>query len=122
MPPKTLVRKKTARRPSAGRPRAARGPKAAKRAAVWVRRAVVGTLNREVEVEVARWVSSAAEPARWAVTMLCGEQRSPAIYLKEWELDAMRQVPLVPAHLRGHFLRNYVQMSARAGRPADRHV
>ena len=75
-----------------------------------VRRAVAGTLNREVEVEVSR------EPAdRWAITMLVCGRRSPALFVKRWEMNAMRQVPLVPAHLRGHFLRNYSAL-AQAGR------
>lgn len=74
-----------------------------------VRRAVCGTLNREVDVEVER----AAD--RWSVILLAFGRRAPAIFVKDWEMDAMRQVPLVPAHLRGHFLRNYVSLQNDAG-------
>ena len=67
-----------------------------------VRKAVTGTLNREVDVEVDR-----QEGGRWAVTLLHGKARSVAIGLEQWEMDAMLQVPLVPAHRRGIFLRQY---------------
>lgn len=67
-----------------------------------VRRAVAGTLNREMDVEVER-----REDGRWAVTLLRGKERSVAIGLEQWEMDAMVQVPLVPAHRRGIFLRQY---------------
>jgi hypothetical protein len=67
-----------------------------------VRKAVVGTLNREVDVQVER-----QEGGRWAVTLLHGKDRSVAIGLEQWEMDAMLQVPLVPAHRRGIFLRQY---------------
>ncbi len=80
-----------------------------------VRRAVSGTLNREVQVEV----EVCREPAdRWEVTLLAYGRRAPSIFLKRWEMEAMRQVPLVPAHLRGHFLRNYAALE-RAGRPQE---
>lgn len=75
-----------------------------------VRRAVAGTLNREVEVEVEK-----QPDGRWAITMVVNGRRSPAIVVHRWEMEAIRQVPLVPAHLRGHFLRNYaVLCGARA--------
>ncbi len=67
-----------------------------------VRRAVCGTLNREVEVEVETRPSG-----RRGVTLVVKKRRSPLIVVEHWEMDAMRKVPLVPAHLRGHFLRNY---------------
>ena len=67
-----------------------------------VRRAVCGTLNREVEVEVEK-----KPDGRRAVTLVVKKRRSPPIVVERWEMDAIRQVPLVPAHLRGHFLRNY---------------
>ena len=67
-----------------------------------VRKAVSGTLNREVDVEVER-----QEGGRWAVTMLRGKSRSVSIGLEQWEMDSMLQVPLVPAHRRGIFLRQY---------------
>ena len=67
-----------------------------------VRRAVCGTLNREVEVEVEKRPSG-----RRGVTLVVKKRRSPLIVVEHWEMDAMRKVPLVPAHLRGHFLRNY---------------
>ena len=67
-----------------------------------VRKAVTGTLNREVSVEVER-----QDGGRWAVTMLHGKARSVSIGLEQWEMDAMLQVPLVPAHRRGIFLRQY---------------
>ncbi len=67
-----------------------------------VRRAVCGTLNREVEVEIEK-----QSGGRRVVTLLVKKRRSPPIVVERWEMDAMRKVPLVPAHLRGHFLRNY---------------
>ena len=67
-----------------------------------VRKAVSGTLNREVDVEVER-----RDGGRWAVTLLHGKARSVAIGLEQWEMDSMLQVPLVPAHRRGIFLRQY---------------
>lgn len=74
-----------------------------------VRRAVAGTLNREVEVEVEKQPED-----RWVVTLVVNGLRSPAIVLDGWEMDAMRQVPLVPAHRRGHFLRNYAALERSA--------
>ncbi len=67
-----------------------------------VRRAVCGALNREVEVEIEK-----QSGGRRVVTLLVKKRRSPPIVVERWEMDAMRKVPLVPAHLRGHFLRNY---------------
>lgn len=67
-----------------------------------VRKAVTGTLNREVDVEVDR-----QEGGRWAITLLHGKARSVTIGLEQWEMDAMLQVPLIPAHRRGIFLRQY---------------
>lgn len=67
-----------------------------------VRKAVSGTLNREVDVEVDR-----QEGGRWAITLLHGKARSVTIGLEQWEMDAMLQVPLIPAHRRGIFLRQY---------------
>ena len=73
-----------------------------------VRRAVCGTLNREVEVEVEKKPSG-----RRGVTLVVKKRRSPLIVLEHWEMDAMRKVPLVPAHLRGHFLRNYAILTGQ---------
>lgn len=67
-----------------------------------VRRAVAGTLNRDMDVEVER-----QEGGRWSVTLVRGKERSVAIGLEGWEMDAMLHVPLVPAHRRGIFLRQY---------------
>lgn len=67
-----------------------------------VRKAVNGTLNREVDVQVDR-----QEGGRWAITLLHGKERSVTIGLEQWEMDAMLQVPLIPAHRRGIFLRQY---------------
>ncbi len=80
-----------------------------------VHRAVAGTLNREVKVEVEKQTGG-----RWVITMLVDGQRSPTIAVQGWEMQAMRQVPLVPAHLRGHFLRNYAVLTG-ARRPAGAH-
>ena len=70
-----------------------------------VRRAVAGTLNRPMDVQVER-----LDGERWAVTLLMGKERSTPIGLESWEMDAMRQVALVPAHKRGIFLRQYVML------------
>ena len=78
------------------------GLRNSKKLAEAVRKAVTSTLNREVEVEVER-----QEGGRWAITLLKGKARSVAIGLEQWEMDAMLQVPLVPAHRRGIFLRQY---------------
>ena len=78
------------------------GLRNSKKLAEAVRKAVTSTLNREVEVEVER-----QEGGRWAITLLKGKARSVAIGLEHWEMDAMLQVPLVPAHRRGIFLRQY---------------
>jgi hypothetical protein len=67
-----------------------------------VRKAVAGTLNREVEVEVER-----RDAGRWGVTLLHGKERSLQIGLEDWEMASMVQVPLIPAHRRGIFLRHY---------------
>ena len=73
-----------------------------------VRRAVCGTLNREVEVEIEK-----KSGGRRVITLLVKKRRSPAIVVERWEMDAMRKVPLVPAHLRGHFLRNYAVLTGQ---------
>ena len=70
-----------------------------------VRRAVAGTLNRDVEVEVSK-----PRAGRWEITLVMNGRRSPAILVERWEMDAMRQVLLVPAHRRGHFLRSYAAL------------
>ena len=67
-----------------------------------VRRAVAGTLNREMAVEVER-----RDGGRWTVTLVHGKERSVSIGLEDWEMNAMLEVPLVPAHRRGAFLRQY---------------
>jgi hypothetical protein len=72
-----------------------------------VRRAVAGTLNRELEVEVER------EDSRWAVTLLDGKKRSVPIRLEGWEMAALLQVALVPAHKRGIFLRQYTVLMGK---------
>ena len=87
-----------------------RAPRAA--SALAVQRAVSGTLNRPVEVEVEK---RTGRPERWSITFLVQGRRSPAILVSRIEMDAMRQVPLVPAHLRGHFLRNYSALERQAG-------
>ena len=73
-----------------------------------VRRAVAGTLNREMEIEVGR-----LEGGRWAVTLLMGKERSTPIGIEPWEMEAMRQVTLVPAHKRGIFLRQYTMLAGK---------
>ena len=73
-----------------------------------VRRAVCGTLNREVEVEIEK-----ESGGRRVVTLLVKKRRSPPIVVERWEMDAMHKVPLVPAHLRGHFLRNYAVLTGQ---------
>ncbi len=77
-------------------------PKPAKKTIEAVRKAVAGTLNREVPVEVER-----LQKGRWAVTLRMGKERSTAIGLESWEMEAMLKVALVPAHKRGIFLRQY---------------
>lgn len=72
-----------------------------------VRKAVAGTLNREVKVQVER-----LEKGRWAVTLLMGKEQSTPIGLESWEMDAMRKVTLVPAHKRGIFLRQYTMLAS----------
>jgi len=89
-------------RRKAGRPGR---PKPRLSAAAAVRRAVAGTLNREVDVNVTRQAGE-----RWAVSIVVRGTCSPVILVNRREMDAMKQVPLVPAHLRGHFLRNYVNL------------
>lgn len=74
-----------------------------------VRRAVAGTLNRELDVAV-EWLGD----GRWAVTLLKGEACSAPIGIEPWEMEAMRQVPLVPAHKRGIFLRHYTLLTERS--------
>ena len=73
-----------------------------------VRRAVCGTLNREVKVEIEKRPAGCR-----AITVVANGRRSPPIVVEEWEMAAMRQVPLVPAHLRGHFLRNYAVLTGQ---------
>ena len=71
-----------------------------------VRRAVAGTLNRELDVEVQR-----LRDGRWTVTLRMGQVRSVPIGLERWEMEAMRKVLLVPAHKRGIFLRHYAMLA-----------
>jgi hypothetical protein len=78
-----------------------------KRLSATVRQAVCGTLNREVDVAVARQASGG-----WTVTMKLGRASSAPIRLEGWEMDAMRQVKLVPAHKRGIFLRHYSMLAS----------
>ncbi len=71
-----------------------------------MRRAVAGTLNRELDVHVER-----LGDGRWQVTLLVGQARSTPIGIEVWEMEAMRKVTLVPAHKRGIFLRHYSMLS-----------
>ena len=73
-----------------------------------VRRAVAGTLNRDVEVSVAR-----AEDGRFGVCLVDGERSSPPIRIESREMDAMHEVPLIPAHKRGIFFRYYAVLNER---------
>ena len=102
-----MVKKTTRKRPRRGQElRSARRRSASDLEAV--RRAVCGTLNREVEVEVEKKPSG-----RRGVTLVVKRRRSPLIVVEHWEMDAMRKVPLVPVHLRGHFLRNYAILTGQ---------
>jgi hypothetical protein len=84
-------------------------PKAiAQRTITAVRRAVAGTLNREVEVTVERM-----EGGRFTVKLLEGGRTSSPIRIEGWEMDAMRKVTLIPAHKRGIFFRHYAMLQGR---------
>lgn len=90
---KTTLRKLAARRPRR------------RTTADIVRRALCGTLNRDVQAHVERY-----SPERWAVTMTAFGRLAPAVFIKDWEMAAMRKVPLLPAHLRGLFLVQYAAL------------
>lgn len=77
----------------------------AERTITAVRRAVAGTLNRDVEVAVERM-----EGGRFAVKLLEGGRTSSPIRIEGWEMDAMRKVTLIPAHKRGIFFRHYAML------------
>ncbi len=77
-----------------------------KRTVEAVRRAVAGTLNRDLDVAV-----ELLADGRWGVTLLMGQARSTPIGIEEWEMEAMRRVTLVPAHKRGIFLRHYSMLA-----------
>ncbi len=77
----------------------------AQRTITAVRRAVAGTLNREVEVAVERM-----EGGRFTVKLLEGGRTSSPIRIEGWEMDAMRKVTLIPAHKRGIFFRHYAML------------
>ena len=87
---------------SRAKPKSARGTLAA------VRRAVAGTLNREVDVHAER-----QSDGRWHVQLLDAGRASPPIRMEAWEIQAMREVPLIPAHKRGIFLRHYAILQGR---------
>jgi hypothetical protein len=80
----------------------------AQRTITAVRRAVAGTLNREVEVAVERM-----EGGRFTVKLLEGGRASSPIRIEGWEMDAMRKVTLIPAHKRGIFFRHYAMLQGR---------
>ena len=80
--------------------------KGSKRTHDAVRRAVVGTLNREVDVAVERM-----EDGRFSVRILDAGKTSPPIRIESWEMDAMHEVALIPAHKRGIFFRYYAALN-----------
>jgi hypothetical protein len=86
----------------------------AQRTITAVRRAVAGTLNREVEIAVERM-----EGGRFTVKLIEGGRTSSPIRIEGWEMDAMRKVTLIPAHKRGIFFRHYAMLkeSMLQGRP-----
>ena len=73
-----------------------------------VRRAVAGTLNREVDVAVERM-----EGGRWAVKLMEDGRTTAPIRIESWEMDAMYKVALLPAHKRGIFFRHYAMLQGR---------
>ena len=73
-----------------------------------VRRAVAGTLNREVDVTV-----ECCDDGRFAVRLFEGGRASAPIRIESWEMDAMRKVTLVPAHKRGIFFRHYAMLKEK---------
>ena len=87
---------------------AAKRGRVPKRAITAVRRAVAGTLNREVDVAVDRM-----EGGRWTVKMMEDGRSTPPIRIESWEMDAMYKVALLPAHKRGIFFRHYAVLQGR---------
>ena len=82
--------------------------KGSKRIHAAVRRALAGTLNFEVDVAVERMPEG-----RFGVQMLHEGRLSPPIRIESWEMDAMHDVPLIPAHKRGIFFRYYAVLNER---------
>ena len=73
-----------------------------------VRRAVAGTLNREVDVAVERM-----EGGRWAVKLIEDGRTTSPIRIESWEMESMYKVALLPAHKRGIFFRHYAMLQGR---------